>query len=100
MKPVHQALRNREGIACRAAAGQPAGDRLRRNAGNGGHARHVEPVVAAGQFGQAEEPARRDGPAGADGSGQRPGMCREVGAAGRGVADDCLLLPVAAVMQF
>jgi hypothetical protein len=69
-------LRNRERVADRAAASQPASDGLWRYTSEGSRAGHVEPVVVAWQFGQAEESARGYSPAGANGFGQRSGMRR------------------------
>ena len=53
---------SREGVADRAAASQPAGNGLRRYASGRQSPGHVEPVVVAGEFGKAEESARRYSP--------------------------------------
>jgi hypothetical protein len=94
VEAIKKALRNREGISYRPAASKPAGDGLRRNAGQRSRARHVDPVIVTGQFGQAEEPARGWGPSGANGFGQRIGVYRELDVTGPGVAYEGLLAAV------
>jgi hypothetical protein len=77
VEAIEEALRNREGITYRPATSEPAGDGLRRNAGQRSRACYVDPVIVTGQFGQAEEPTRGYAPSGANGFGQRTGVCRE-----------------------